>query len=122
MVKTSRIEKQANYMDNERCKLEALKFARAIYKFLAFAQKNPNDIVIITTGLVCLSCSLRYTVTEFRSSRVGYSVQRVEPCGIRATGFFVLLMSAFTLLSQGSGSARVGHCTKDARMWRNCFH
>ncbi|MEQ1749194.1 MAG: alkaline phosphatase, partial [Prosthecobacter sp.] len=58
MVEAAHIDKQAHNMDSERWILEALEFDRAIEKCLAFAQSNPDTLVIVTADHECAGINI----------------------------------------------------------------
>lgn len=58
MIEGAHIDKQAHNMDTERWILEALEFDRAIDKCLAFAQNNPDTLVIVTADHECAGINI----------------------------------------------------------------
>ncbi|MES2598751.1 MAG: alkaline phosphatase [Verrucomicrobiota bacterium] len=58
MIEGSSIDKQAHNMDTERWILEAIEFDRAIAKCLAFAQANPDTLVIVTADHECAGINI----------------------------------------------------------------
>lgn len=58
MVEAAHIDKQAHNMDTERWILDTLEFDRAIAKCLAFAQTNPDTLVIVTADHECAGINI----------------------------------------------------------------
>ena len=58
MVEAAHIDKQAHNMDTERWVLDTLEFDRAIAKCLAFAQNNPDTLVIVTADHECAGINI----------------------------------------------------------------
>jgi len=58
MVEAAHIDKQAHNMDTERWILDTLEFDRAISKCLAFAQANPDTLVIVTADHECAGINI----------------------------------------------------------------
>ncbi|GEP44856.1 alkaline phosphatase [Brevifollis gellanilyticus] len=58
MIEGASIDKQAHNMDTERWILEAIEFDRAIAKCLAFAQTNPDTLVIVTADHECAGINI----------------------------------------------------------------
>ncbi|HJU40653.1 MAG TPA: alkaline phosphatase, partial [Tahibacter sp.] len=58
MIEAASIDKQAHLMDSDRWVLEVLEFDRAIGVAKAFAEKNPDTIVIVTADHECSGAAI----------------------------------------------------------------
>ena len=58
MIEGASIEKQAHLMDSDRWPLEVIEFDRAVAVAKAFAQKNPDTLVIVTADHECSGAAI----------------------------------------------------------------